>query len=81
MQSLDLHPIVRSNRDIDNALRTVLVRSASSGETTVEIIPGKGSGQLRQRVLTYLKQPHVRKLYRSVEADASNTGRVLVHLR
>jgi DNA-nicking Smr family endonuclease len=81
VQSLDLHPIFRSNRDIDNALRTFLVRAASTGETTVEIIPGKGSGQLRQRVLTYLRQPHVRKLYRSVEADGPNTGRVVVHLR
>ncbi|ABS01854.1 Smr/MutS family protein [Kineococcus radiotolerans] len=81
MLSLDLHPIFRSNRDLDTALRTFLVRAAASGEQTVEIVPGKGSAALRQRVLTFLAQPHVRKLYRSAEVDARNPGRVLVHLR
>jgi dsDNA-specific endonuclease/ATPase MutS2 len=79
--SLDLHPIFRSNRDLDVALRTFMVRAAASGESVVELIPGKGSGKLRQRVLTFLNQPHVKKLYTRIELDPRNTGHILVHLR
>jgi DNA-nicking Smr family endonuclease len=81
MLSLDLHPIFRNSRDIDTALRVFMVRAAASGETAVELIPGKGTGQLRQRVLTYLRQPHVKKLYERIELDQSNTGHIIVHLR
>lgn len=81
MLSLDLHPIFRSNQDIDVALRTFMVRAAASGESSVELIPGKGTGKLRDRVLTFLRQPHVKKMYRRIEMDSSNTGRIVVHLR
>jgi dsDNA-specific endonuclease/ATPase MutS2 len=78
---LDLHPIFRNNRDIDLALREALFRAARTGETVLEIIPGKGTGQLRKRVLAFLGQRHIRRLYDRVEADGGNTGRVVVHLR
>lgn len=81
MLSIDLHPVFRSQRDIDNALRTFLVRAAASGQTSVEVVHGKGSGQLRARVVTFLEQPHVRKLYRTYQLDDVNTGRLVVHLR
>ncbi|GAA3624825.1 Smr/MutS family protein [Kineosporia mesophila] len=80
MLSLDLHPIFRSNRDIDTALRTFIVRAAATGQTAVEIIPGKGSGKLRQRVITFLKQPQVRKLYASYELAPGNDGKIIVRL-
>ncbi|MFC9897682.1 Smr/MutS family protein [Nocardia sp. NPDC127579] len=79
MLSLDLHPIFRSNRDIDTAMRQFLLRAAQSGEPVAEIIPGKGSGQLQRRVLTYLDQKHIRKLYVRREPDPGNSGRVLVY--
>ena len=47
----------------------------------MEIIPGKGTGQLKRRVLAFLAQKHIKKLYVRVETDASNTGRVLVHFK
>jgi DNA-nicking Smr family endonuclease len=78
--SLDLHPIFRSNRDIDTALRTFIIRAAATGQTVVEIIPGKGSGKLRQRVITFLGQPQVRKLYSRYEVAPGNEGRIIVHL-
>lgn len=77
--TLDLHPIFRNNRDIDLALREVIFRAARTGVDTVEIIPGKGTGQLKRRVLAFLAQKHIKKLYVRVETDQSNTGRVLVH--
>ena len=47
----------------------------------VEIIPGKGSGQLKKRVLRFLNQPHIKMLYHRVEKDDKNFGRVFVHFR
>jgi DNA-nicking Smr family endonuclease len=77
--SLDLHPIFRNNRDIELALRQFLFTAARSGESVAEIIPGKGSGQLKKRVLAFLDQKHIRKLYVRRETDSGNTGRVLVY--
>lgn len=79
--TLDLHPIFRNNRDIDLAMRETLFRAARTGVDVVQFIPGKGSGQLKKRVLAFLAQKHIRKLYVRVETDATNSGRVLVHLR
>jgi hypothetical protein len=47
----------------------------------VEIIPGKGSGQLKKRVLRFLDQKHIRALYHRVEKDDKNFGRIFVHFK
>jgi dsDNA-specific endonuclease/ATPase MutS2 len=77
--TVDLHPVFRSDRDIDTAVRAAIFRAVREKMKLVEIIPGKGSGKLKNRVLAMLRQPHMRKLYRNVQADANNDGRVLVH--
>jgi hypothetical protein len=77
--SLDLHPIFRNNRDIDLAMRQFLITSAASGATVVTLIPGKGSGQLHTRVMRFLDQKHVKKLYTRRETDPDNPGRILVY--
>ncbi|WP_433871663.1 Smr/MutS family protein [Saccharopolyspora sp. CA-218241] len=79
--TVDLHPIFRSDRDIDTAVRNVIFRAAGQNVPLVEIIPGKGSGKLKSRVLAMLKQPHFKKLYRRVESAPGNDGMVLVHLK
>ncbi|WP_369386697.1 Smr/MutS family protein [Streptomyces sp. CG1] len=81
MLSLDLHPIFRNNRDIELALRQFLFKANHSGERVVEIIPGKGSGRLKARVLAFLDQKHIRKLYVRREVDTGNTGRILIYFR
>ncbi|HEV2636137.1 MAG TPA: Smr/MutS family protein [Actinocrinis sp.] len=81
MLTLDLHPIFRNNRDIELALRETLFKAAATGVDTVEIIPGKGTGKLKKRVLAFLAQKHIRKLYLRVETDATNEGRILVHFK
>ncbi|WP_405989664.1 Smr/MutS family protein [Streptomyces sp. NBC_00986] len=79
--TLDLHPMFRSDRDIDTALRQTLFKAAATGVDTVQIIPGKGTGQLKKRVLAVLAQKHLKKLYTQMETDPTNAGRILVHLR
>jgi dsDNA-specific endonuclease/ATPase MutS2 len=77
--TLDLHPIFRNNRDIELSLRQAVFQAVRTGEPVVEIIPGKGTGQLKKRVLAFLGQKHIKKLYDRVETDATNSGRILVH--
>ncbi len=79
--TLDLHPVFRSDRAIDTALRQTLFKAAATGVDVVQIIPGKGTGQLKKRVLAVLAQKHLRKLYAQVETDPTNAGRILVHLK
>ncbi|MBP0458279.1 Smr/MutS family protein [Streptomyces montanisoli] len=81
MITVDLHPIFRNNRDIELALRQALFRAAATGEPVLELIPGKGSGKLKARVIAFLGQPHVKRLYDRFEVDPENGGRILVHLR
>jgi hypothetical protein len=77
--TVDLHPVFRSDRDIDRAVRSAIFRAVAQKVAVLEIIPGKGSGTLKRRVLAKLARPHLRKFYRRVEADSTNEGRILVH--
>jgi DNA-nicking Smr family endonuclease len=78
---LDLHEIYNSGHDIDKALRAIMAEAVAKKAPLVEIIPGKGSGQLKKRVLRFLEQDDVRVLYHRVEKDSKNFGRVFVHFR
>jgi DNA-nicking Smr family endonuclease len=78
---LDLHDIYNRGDKIDQALKDVLAEAVRIRASEVEIIPGKGSGQLKKRVLRYLAQPDVRPLYHRVEKDVDNHGRIFVHFR
>ncbi len=78
---LDLHDIYNRGHDIDRALRDVIDEAVAKRIRTVEIIPGKGSGQLKKRVLRFLDQKEIKALYHRVEKDSDNFGRVFVHFR
>lgn len=78
---LDLHDVYNRGQDIDRALRGILDEAVAKKATLVEIIPGKGSGQLKKRVLRFLDRKDVRPLYHRVEKDSHNFGRVFVHFR
>ena len=78
---LDLHEIYNRGDDIDRALRAVMDEAIRTKASVVEIIPGKGSGQVKKRVLRFLQQREVRALYDRVEKDSDNFGRVFVHFR
>jgi DNA-nicking Smr family endonuclease len=78
---LDLHEIYNKGEDIDRALRNVIEEAIEKRVRLVEIIPGKGSGQLKKRVLRFLDQKDIKALYDRVEKDSHNFGRVFVHFR
>jgi dsDNA-specific endonuclease/ATPase MutS2 len=78
---LDLHDIYNRGQDIDRALQGVIDEAVAKRATLVEIIPGKGSGQLKKRVLRFLDRKDVKALYHRVEKDSHNFGRVFVHFR
>jgi len=78
---LDLHEIYNRGADIEAALRSVIDEAVRTKASVVEIIPGKGSGQLKKRVLRFLDQKEVKALYHRVEKDSKNWGRLFVHFR
>ena len=78
---LDLHDIYNQGGEIDRALRRVIDEAVAKRARLVEIIPGKGSGQLKKRVLRFLDQKEVKALYHRVEKDSDNFGRIFVHFR
>lgn len=78
---LDLHPIARQGARIDAELERVIRDAVDKRIPTVEIIPGKGSGQLRKRVLRFLDRKDIKQQYHRVEKDRDNSGRVFVHFR
>ncbi len=78
---LDLHDVYNRGHDIDRALLDVIEEAVRTRATVVEIIPGKGSGQLKKRVLRFLDQKEIKAQYDRVEKDSRNFGRVFVHFR
>jgi DNA-nicking Smr family endonuclease len=78
---LDLHDIFNRNQDIERALQDIINQAIAKRATLVEIIPGKGSGALKKRVLRFLDQREIKALYHRVEKDSKNFGRVFVHFR
>jgi DNA-nicking Smr family endonuclease len=78
---LDLHDIYNRGAEIDAALRTIIDEAVAKRITLVEIIPGKGSGQLKKRVLRFLDQKEIKALYHRIEKDSDNWGRLFVHFR
>ncbi|GAA1188432.1 Smr/MutS family protein [Nesterenkonia xinjiangensis] len=79
--TLDLHDIFNRSRDIDRALTEIIDEAERTKVKTVEIIPGKGSGQLKKRVLRFLDRKDVKARYHRVEKDSKNFGRVFVHFK
>jgi len=78
---LDLHDIYNRGGDIDRALNAIIDEAVAKKAPLVEIIPGKGSGQLKKRVLRFLGRKDIKAQYHRVEKDSKNWGRVFVHFR
>ncbi len=78
---LDLHDIYNRGHQIEAELERVIREAVEKRIKTVEIIPGKGSGQLKKKVLRFLRQKRIKPLYHRLEKDSKNHGRVFVHFQ
>jgi len=75
------HDVYNRGQDIDRALPANNDEAAEKKAQLVEIMPGKGSGQLEKRVLRFLDQKEIKGLYDSIEKNSHNFGRVVVNFR
>ena len=78
---LDLHDIFNKGQQIDQALDDAMREAIERRVAILEIIPGKGSGQLKKKVIRYLQQPQVKKLYHRIDKDSDNFGRLFVRFK
>ena len=78
---LDLHEIYNKGDKIEAELNRIVEEAIDRKIELVEIIPGKGSGQLKKKVLRFLNQSHIKNLYHRVEKDDKNFGRIFIHFR
>jgi dsDNA-specific endonuclease/ATPase MutS2 len=78
---LDLHDIFNDGRAIDTELQRIIDQAVTKRIALVEIIPGKGSGQLKKSVIRFLEQKHIKCLYHRLEKDDKNFGRIFVHFK
>ena len=78
---LDLHDIYNRGDQIEAELNRIVEQAIDRKIELVEIIPGKGSGQLKKKVLRFLNQRHIKKLYHRLEKDDKNFGRIFIHFK
>jgi len=78
---LDLHDIYNKGHRIEDELNRVIREAVEKRIALVEIIPGKGSGQLKKKVLKFLEWGEIKQLYHRIEKDSKNFGRLFVHFR
>jgi len=78
---LDLHDIYNRGDTIEKELNRIVQEAIDKRIDLVEIIPGKGSGALKKKVLRFLNQSHIRTLYHRIEKDDKNFGRIFIHFR
>jgi dsDNA-specific endonuclease/ATPase MutS2 len=79
--TLDLHDIYNHGAEIEKALQQKFDEAIAKKAPLLEIIPGKGSGQLKKHVLRFLdkKRPSVDNM--RVEKPSKNFGTIKVHFR
>lgn len=78
---LDLHDIYNRGKQIDQSLHEIIEEAVENRIKLVEIIPGKGSGQLKKKVIRFLEQKHIKQQYHRIEKDSKNFGRVFIHFK
>ena len=79
--TLDLHEIFNKGWKIDKALNDIMEEAVEKKIDEVIIIPGKGSGQLKKKVLRFLDQKEIKKLYHRIDKDSKNFGKIHVYFR
>ena len=79
--TLDLHDIYNRGGEIERALQGIFDEAAAKKAPMIEIIPGKGSGQLKKHVLRFLDKNRPPAKHVRIQKDSKNFGRIFVHMR
>lgn len=78
---LDLHDIYNKGDLIDKELNRIIDKAIEKKIKEVEIIPGKGSGQLKKKVIRFLEQKHIKNKYHRIDKDSKNHGRLFGYFK
>lgn len=78
---LDLHDIFNKGKEIDKALNDIIQQAINKKIDEIEIIPGKGSGQLKKRVIRFLSDKQIKILYDRYKTDNINFGKITVYFK
>lgn len=78
---LDLHDIFNKGKKIDDELERIIDEAVEYKIPIVEIIPGKGSGQLKKRVIRFLERKDIKAKYHRIDKDSKNFGRLFVRFK
>lgn len=78
---LDLHDIFNKGKEIDKSLNDIMQHAVNKKIDEVEIIPGKGSGQLKKRVIRFLNDKQIKILYDRYKVDNVNFGKLTVYFK
>ena len=76
--SIDLHDIKSSGVLIDKTVKDAILTGSKNKLTEVVIITGKGSGQLKKRVVKLLQAKDLRGCYKRIKNHVDNQGRISV---
>ncbi|MGH3264586.1 MAG: Smr/MutS family protein [Trebonia sp.] len=77
--TLDLHNIYNQGTEIEKALRQKFDEAVAKKAPLFEIIPGKGSGQLKKHVLRFLEGKRSSVKNMRIEKPSKNFGTIKVH--
>ena len=77
--TLDLHDIYNRGTEIEKALQQKFDEAIAKKAPLIEIIPGKGSGQLKKHVLRFLEKKSSSTKNMRVEKPSKNFGTIKVH--
>ena len=66
---LDLHDIFNKGKEIDKSLNDIIQQAVNKKIDIVEIIPGKGTEQLKKKVIRFLNEPNIKKCYSRYKTD------------
>lgn len=77
--TLDLHDIYNRGFEIEKELQRIFDEAIAKKAPMIEIIPGKGSGQLKKHVLRFLDKKRASVKNMRIEKPSKNFGTVKVH--
>lgn len=78
---VDLHEVARDGAAIERELREAFEEAQRLRVRRLQIVHGKGTGQLKRRVDRFLKEPEVKAVTRNIDHDSRNWGRLFVYFR